>query len=94
MRRDLGPPRDGEGGPKPANVEESPHSTNTTSHRQATSYCHPNGNIRRPADLFAEGFRRGFADALRLAMREIDDPAVWTVLTELANRYELAGGDS
>jgi hypothetical protein len=97
-----GRPGDGEGGPKPANVEESPHSTNITSHRQATGYCHSNGSTppRRPADLFREGFRRGALDALRLASREFDDPAAWLVLSRLADRYggqgdyKLAGGDS
>jgi hypothetical protein len=38
-------PRDGEGGPKPANVEELPHSTNTTSH-QSTGCCHSSGGDR------------------------------------------------
>ncbi len=89
----MGPPpkETGPSAHQPRGTANTPH---TTSHRQATSYCHSNGGIRRPADLFAEGFRRGFADALRLAIREIDDPAVWTALTELANRYQLAGGDS
>jgi hypothetical protein len=96
--RGIGPPgpRDGEGGPssRPADVETvtSPH---TTSH-QATGCCHSNGGapLRRPADLFREGFRRGALDALRLAAREFDDPAAWLVLSRLADRYQLAGGDS
>jgi len=30
---------------------------------------------------------------LALVAREVDDPAVWVVLAELGDRYELAGGD-
>lgn len=91
----MGPPpkETGPSAHQPRGTANTPH---MTSHRQTAGYCHPNVGIplRRPADLFREGFRRGAVDALRLAMREIDDPAVWRVLTELANRYELAGGDS
>lgn len=68
--------------------QHSAADTTTTSHRQATGYCHSNGiPPLRPADLFREGFRRGAIDALRLAMREPDDPAAWLVLSRLADRY-------
>jgi hypothetical protein len=95
--RDTGPPgRDGEGGPKPANVEESPNSsTNTTSRRQATGCCHSAGSTPawRYAHAWREGFCYGFRDALRLAAREINDPEVWVVLTRIAESYTLAGSD-
>jgi hypothetical protein len=46
------------------------------------------------ASGFQEAFRRGAQDALRLAGREINDPDVWAVLDQIAERYELAAGDS
>ena len=50
--------------------------------------------VGRPAHLWRDGFRRGAVDALRLVGREIPDPRVWAVLDRLAERYELAAGDS
>ena len=47
--------------------------------------------VGRRADDWREGFAVGFRDALRLAQREIDDPAVWVVLNRLAADYKLAG---
>ena len=55
--------------------------------------------IIRPAHLWRDGFRRAAVDVLRVAMREIDDPTVWSVLARLAERYddpdeyELAAGE-
>ncbi len=55
--------------------------------------------IGRHADAWREGFGYGFREALRLAQREVDDPAVWLVLARLADRhdrdpddFELCGG--
>lgn len=45
------------------------------------------------AEAFRDGYRRGAADALRLAARRIDDPYIWLVLDELASEYDLVSGD-
>jgi hypothetical protein len=47
---------------------------------------------RRPAELWRDGFAHGFRDALRLAARELP-PDTWAALDQLAERYDLAGGD-
>jgi hypothetical protein len=49
---------------------------------------------RTAGDIWCEGFKFGFCDGLRVACREVDDPVVWLVLNELAERYALAAGDS
>jgi hypothetical protein len=88
----TGPP-DGEGRPhpwKPATTAESDNSTYATKPSAATRQCRRNSG----AWLFRDGFRRGAIDALRLAARRIDDPHALVVLDGLADRYELAGGDS
>jgi hypothetical protein len=59
----------------------------TTQPRQ----CRRNAVGRHAGDIWRSGFGAGFRDALRLAAREIDEPAVWSVLSELADRYDLAG---
>lgn len=46
--------------------------------------------LRRGADLYREGFARGFRDALRLAARRLP-PETWPVLDALADEHELAG---
>jgi hypothetical protein len=43
------------------------------------------------AESWRYGFGLGFRDALRLAAREIDDPAARAVLDRLADQYYLAG---
>jgi hypothetical protein len=87
MNRAEWPPggRDGEGrsSPRPATVES----------RVATTPPITNSRHRNTGDVWREGFGHGFRDALRLACREVDDPAVWLVLNELAERYALAAGD-
>ena len=40
------------------------------------------------------GLRAGAVDVLRVAMRQVDDPDVRSVLERIAERYELAAGDS
>ena len=96
MSRDQWPPggRDGEGraSPGPATVEQeptassAPHSHNNRAHRQ----CRHN-TVGRYADVWRDGYGTGFRDALRLAQREINDPAVWVLLDRIADHYELAG---
>jgi hypothetical protein len=49
--------------------------------------------VGRFAHAWREGFGYGFRDALRLAQREVDDPAVWLVLDRLADECQLAAGD-
>jgi hypothetical protein len=87
---DTGPPEKDEGRVPndPANVENPIATTppNTAKHHQG-GYRHSSG-----ADLWRDGFGCGFRDALRLAARRIDDPAVWVVLDRLADDYDLAGG--
>jgi hypothetical protein len=39
-----------------------------------------------------EGFGHGFRDALRIAARRLP-PETWHTLAQLADEYELAGGD-
>jgi hypothetical protein len=73
--------RDGRGGPR---YETATH--------QAPRQAEPHS--RRPAgEIWRDGFAYGFRDALRLAARELP-PECWPVLHELANEYELAGGDA
>jgi hypothetical protein len=48
----------------------------------ATCQCH--------ADVWREGFRRGFGDALRLAARRLP-PETWHTLDALADEYGPAG---
>jgi hypothetical protein len=55
--------------------------------------------ISRPAHLCRDGFRCGAVDALRVAMRGIDDPHVWSGLDRIAenynrdpDEYDLCGG--
>ena len=48
----------------------------------------------RPAHAWRAGFLRGRVDALRIAMREVEDPDTLAVLTRLADKYELAAGDT
>lgn len=53
--------------------------------------CRRNTFGRHAGDVWREGYGYGFRAALRLAAREIDDPAVWVVLDRLADDYDLAG---
>jgi hypothetical protein len=95
MSRDKGPPeKERPNGYQAARPIQKSADTTTDKPKPTTQprQCHCE-TLRRPADLFREGFRRGFADALRLAAREFDDPAAWLVLSRLADRYDLAGGD-
>ena len=45
------------------------------------------------AQAWRQGFGRGFQDALRIAARRTDDPQVWTLLSQLADEFSLAGSD-
>lgn len=47
----------------------------------------------RYGDVWRQGFGCGFRDALRVAARRVDDPAVWLMLSRLADEYDLAAGD-
>jgi hypothetical protein len=88
MSRDQWPPggRHGEGREPhaPANVESS---------RVAATPPITTTKQFSGAMLWRDGFRRGALDALRLAARGVDDPDVWVVLDELAERYALAEGE-
>jgi hypothetical protein len=100
-------PPDNEVGPR-GNPEGTDNTTPTTSKHHQAGYPHSNRGWRqcrcntrfhRHADAWREGFRRGAIDALRVAAREIDDPAAWAVLVQLCDRYdpdgyELVGGAS
>jgi hypothetical protein len=88
MRGDLGPPG-GRGAPG-----EFPRGHHHQRWPLITKNQHPRFN--HPGSYgcaWRQGFAFGFRDALRLAAREVDDPAVWLVLSRLADEYELAGGD-
>lgn len=70
-------------------------------HHPITARHHPNGtfnantrrsHIGRYAHAWRYGFGCGFRDALRLAARELP-PDTWHTLEQLADRYDLAGGD-
>ena len=85
MPGDLEPPGERGGG-------STPESRPRHQHRPLIKDQHPQFN--RPGRYgcaWRDGFGCGFRDALRLATREIDDPAVWSVLDEIASRYDLAG---
>jgi hypothetical protein len=45
----------------------------------------------RYADDWRSAFRRGAIDAMRGALREIDDPHAWAVLVQLCDRYDPDG---
>lgn len=84
----LGPPGNDDGRPEgPATTEQSPH-RRTSDSTAAVRQCRYNAPVGRRASVFREGFRRGALDALRVAHREINDPAVWVVLSRLADRYD------
>jgi hypothetical protein len=95
--RGVGPPGPGDDDarPKPGHAEQVVATTNSTPATiKASGHLHakPAGRqcchntVGRHADAWREGFGYGFRDALRLAAREIDDPAVWLVLDRLAER--------
>ena len=105
MPRDLGPPKEVPrlGTPLPTG-DTTQHSTPALTKNQiaasnsrgAGGHCHAVGwrrrnPVGRHANIWREGFGCGFRDALRLAAREFDDPAVWLVLDRLAGDYDLAG---
>jgi hypothetical protein len=48
--------------------------------------------LRCGADLYREGFGRGFRHALQLVARQLP-PESWAVLDQIANAYDLAGCD-
>jgi hypothetical protein len=62
--------------------------TNRANRTAPTRRCGGNAPVGRRACVFREGFRRGALDALRVAQREINDPAVWVTLSRLADRYD------
>ena len=84
----LGPPEKRRAGASP---DAEPH------HQQSAGSTHTDqiqdiAPVGRFARAWRTGFAYGFRDALRLAQREIDDPAVWVVLDRLAADYDLAAG--
>lgn len=82
----MSPPERRNGPDVPAEAESK--TVAATPHTQDQPSASRRWCVRRPADLFREGFRRGFHDALRLASRAFDDPHSWAVLSQLADRYE------
>ena len=50
--------------------------------------------VGRHAQFWRDGFLRGRVDALRVAMRHVDDLDTLAILIKLADDYELAAGDS
>jgi hypothetical protein len=99
--RDFRPPKkvSRPGTPLPAG-----DTTTSTPARIKTSSCHLDcrsaqrqcrrNSVGRYTLGFEDGFLRGRVDALRCAMREIDDLDVLVVFTRLADEYTLAAGDS
>jgi len=87
--RGVGPPG-GEGGPS-----AEPATTTPPNARQPSSprrQCCRN-TVGRHADAWREDFAYGFRDALRLAARELNDPALWLALSRLADRYDHGPDD-
>jgi hypothetical protein len=91
-------PPDLYGGGDPAKAADTTAITRpaATTTQQATgcAHCRPRRRpaVGRYAHVWREGFGRGFRDALRLAARRLP-PHTWPTLAELADQYELAGGD-
>jgi len=98
MSDDLGPPggkeRPGATPDARPNQKSVAATTNNASVNGPPRQCGDTVAVRRPADLFRDGFHCGARDALRLAQREIDDPHARAVLARLADDYELAGGEA
>jgi hypothetical protein len=76
----------------------SRHRQLTSPHLKTESHPHRKGladiDGGRYAHGWQAGFRRGRIDALRCAMRQVDDLGALAVLTALVDEYELAAGDS
>jgi hypothetical protein len=78
---DTGPPDRGGGpGSRPGTADHPQHRRSIAKDQQ-----HSQGN--------AEGFERGFHDALHCVSLRTDDPAVWVMLSRLADEFFLAAGD-
>jgi hypothetical protein len=84
----LGPPEKRRAGASPDAEPHRQQSAGST-HTDQIQDIAPVGRFAR---AWRTGFAYGFHDALRLAQREIDDPAVWVVLDRLAADYNLAAG--
>ncbi len=83
-------------GPPAAKPGDTANTSHTSPHQEAEGFSHGSSTgpqRRRHGDVWREGYAYGFRGALRLAARELDDPHAWAVLDELADRYDLAGGD-
>ena len=94
MPGDLGPPgrADASPGAGPHHRRLPGHHHETESHPQLKGLAEVGGG--RYAHGWQAGFRRGRIDALRVAMRQLDDLDALAVLTALADEYQLAAGDS
>lgn len=71
--------------------DPTPEAAGHHHHHQPTRHQqHPGGYLHRSTAgrVFRDGFRRGAQDALRLAQRQFNDPEVWWVLAQLADRYD------
>jgi hypothetical protein len=92
----LGPPGKERAGATPD--AGSRHRQITSPHLKTESHPHRKGladiDGGRYAHGWQAGFRRGRIDALRCAMRQVDDLGALAVLTALVDEYELAAGDS
>lgn len=100
--RDLGPPeRDaGRTTPDPADTLTKPNNQPkpNAANRQCGRYA---AGVRRGAELWREGYCRGFLAALVDVARASNDPEVWCLLDRVgenftlptADGYELVGGD-
>jgi hypothetical protein len=98
MRRDSGPREmsssPGEPpGPPPTNLFTNTSPATTTQQKPAQPHSMPGRpRLGRYAAGWADGFAAGAADALRQAGRHLP-PESWAVVAQLADAYELAGGD-
>jgi hypothetical protein len=89
--RGVGPPGSQWAGASPGAEHHHQRPAGTTHTDQGQGIVAPRlcrcNTVGRRADAWREGFGYGFRDALRLAQRKIDDPAVWVMLDRLADRY-------
>ena len=99
--RDTAPPGKERPGPRISgrvNPEVGSSPKSPTGVKAIPRQCWRNA-FDRHADAWREGFAYGFRDALRLIRREVDDPHMRLILSQLADRYGVephaaTGGDN
>jgi hypothetical protein len=82
---------EGRSTPEPADAPRT--KTNNQVHTSRSASCRRRPTSRRYGAVWKEGFRYGFADAMRLLGRKVDDPALLAAIAELADEFALAGLD-